>query len=278
MVSTRLSVIGLALALAAGTAQAQSAGYIKEAVAAAVTQAQNASSYSGYGAATNSFCMLGGWIPKGKELQYSMTLEAGKGYLFVGAGDRDVGDLDLVVNDGANEVKDTETDNTPWVHVKAEGECTATISLQNFHGTDQGDFCVVIILEEGGSSGAGANLNAVTGQLASAIDALHFQTDHGTADEPAWCLMGGLFGTGGQLGIERGFAEGQYSVVGSGDAHCKDLDLEVQHEGQTICKDEDHDATPVGNMTVSGEARVSIHLKMFASDGNSFGIFAVLKH
>jgi len=142
----------LGLLLVAGSAQAQttSGTYIKESVAAAVGQAQHASEYSGYGAATNSFCLLGGWIKKGKELQYSMPLEAGKGYLFVGAGDRDVGDLDIVVNDGTNEVKDVETDNTPWVHVKAEGACTATISLQNYHGTDQGDFCCLIILARHG--------------------------------------------------------------------------------------------------------------------------------
>lgn len=271
-------VVGAAfLILAAGSARAESA-YIREAVQAAVTQAESASDYSGYGAASNSFSLLGGWITKGNELRYSLTLEGGKGYLCVGAGDRDVGDLDIAVSDGTQVIEDDETDNTPWVHVEVEETCKATISLKNFNGTAEGDFCVLIILEEGGAGATGKQLVVAASELAKSVDKAGFQTDHGDGSPSGFCLMGGLFGTGGELGLERGFSEGDYSVVGWGDKNCQDLDLSVTANGEEVCADDDDDSTPVGNFNVDGEARAAMHLKMYKASGNSFGLLAVLKH
>jgi hypothetical protein len=264
--------------VATSTARAADAQYISQCVNAAMQQAQAAGAYSDYGMATNSFSLLGGWISTGRELQYSMTLEAGTSYLFVGAGDEDVADLDLSVNDGETAVADTEDDNTPWVHLEAQETCEVTITLTNFKGSGQPDFCIFIILQSQGGEGKVKNLNAAAQGLVQIVTALDNQwsTDL-AADASGFCLVGGLFGAEGELGISREFKKGSYMIVGWGDGKAQDLDAFVQdEEGETIAEDTDTDSTPVVTFESTG-GRGSLHLRMHAAKGNAFGLMMVLK-
>lgn len=280
MRGSSLVVAALLAVVGAGTAQAQSE-YISECVGNAVKQAQAAGDYSGYGMLSNSFCLLGGWITKGHMLQYTVTLQEGHSYLFVGAGDRDVKDLDLSVSDGTNTVEDTETDNTPFVHVQAESTVEVTITLTNYDGSGEPDFCAMIILEdEGGQANLGSLNQAATG-LCQLLDKLgnEWETDK-ASDGSSWCVMGGLMGTGGELGISRSFAPGTYVLVGWGDSRAGDVDASVANgEGEVVAADTETDNTPVVPFEVSGGEALSgtLHLAMAQAKGNAFAICAVLK-
>lgn len=261
-------------------AESQSA-YISECVGNAVKQAQAAGDYSGYGMVSNSFCLLGGWITKGHMLQYSLTLQEGHSYLFVGAGDRDVKDLDLSVSDGTNEVKDEETDNTPFVHVTAESTVEVTITLTNYDGSGEPDFCAMIILEDEGGQANINSLNQAASGLCQMIDAVgnEWETDK-ASDGSSWCLMGGLMGTGGELGLSRSFSPGTYILVGWGDSRAGDVDAAVQNgDGEEVAADTETDNTPVVPFEVSGKSPLvgTLNLKMAQAKGNAFAICAVLK-
>lgn len=278
VVAAMLAVVG------AGTAQGQSespSAYISECVASAVTQAQAAGDYSGYGLLSDSFCLLGGWITKGHMLQYTVTLQEGHSYLFVGAGDRDVKDLDLSVSDGTNTVEDTETDNTPFVHVQAESTVEVTITLTNFDGSGEPDFCSMIILEDEGGQANLSSLNQAATGLCQMIDKLgeEWETDK-ASDGSSWCLMGGLMGTGGALGLSRSFAPGTYVLVGWGDSRAGDVDASVADgDGEVVAADTENDTTPVVPFEVSGKAALSgtLNLAMPKAKGNAFAVCAVLK-
>lgn len=267
------------LGLLAGAASADDdTVYIRECVTAAVEQAKAAGSYTGYGAATNSFSLMGGWLSTGETLQYQMEVEEGKGYLFVGAGDRDIKDLDLSVTDGDATVEDTEDDNTPFVHIEAKAATTITITMTNFAGSGEADFCTFIILEEGGAEGSGKALVAAATELAKVCQTVEKQTGVKTDKTPGLaCLMGGLFGTGGELALNRTFHEGKYALVGWGDANAEDLDLTLTEGDETIAKDTETDATPVVPFEVSGETTCGLEAKMFKAKGNAYGLVAILK-
>lgn len=265
------AAMSLALTAPVGAAEAK---YVIECVTRAVEQANAAGDYSGYGAATNSFCVLGGWLATGEQLQYSFSMTKGKSYLIVGAGDGDVKDLDLSVSDGEDAVEDTEDDNTPWVHVKAERTVQATITMKNFAGSDELDFCCFVILEEGGADGSGkALVSAVTGLAKELADVEGVGLDKTPG---AICFMGGLFGTGGELGITRTFTEGAYGLAGWGDKKCQDLDLALYEGKKKIAEDTEDDAQPFVECEVEGEVRGTIQLKMHAASGNSWGLCIVL--
>jgi len=245
-----------------------------------VTQAGAAGDYHGYGMASNGFCLLGGWITQGRTLQYSMNLEQGSSYLYVGAGDRDVQDLDISVNDGTNTVEDTETDNTPFVHVDAQSNCEVTITVTNYHGSGQADFCVMIILESEGGQANIQSLNDAAQGLVQLIDNAHgFATDQAT-DASSWCIMGGLFTQGQEFGITRAFSRGHYEIVGWGDSRAKDLDSSVHNtDGSEVASDTETDNTPIVPFDVNGKGttRCTVNLKMYNSKGNAFGVCAILR-
>jgi hypothetical protein len=271
----------LLVAATASPAAAQSR-YISESVNAAVDQAKAAGNYSGYGAPGNSFCILGGWLTQGQVLRYSMTLEEGKGYLVVGGADSDVKDLDLSVNDGTNNHEDTETDNTPWVHVQAESSTEVTITLTNYQGSGSPDFCCFIILEEGGAAGSHKALKEAATNLVTMTDrqiekAPGFHTDN-TPGPGSFCLFGGLFGTGGELGFHRPFVEGTYAVEGLGDKNAQDVDLKVEEDGTELVSDTDTDTYPLVNFTVPNDKRLTITMRMHASKGNSFAVGLILSN
>lgn len=266
--------------MGAGAARAQSE-YVTECVANAVKQAQAAGDYSGYGVLSDGFCLLGGWISEGKVLQHRLTLQAGRSYLFVGAGDRDVVDLDLAVSDGTSEVKDEETDSTPFVHLKAERTVEVTVTLTNFDGSGEPDFCALIILEDEGGQASLSSLSQAAAGLVQAIDkvAEQYETDR-TGELSSWCLLGALMTTGQQLGMSRTFTPGGYLLVGWGDSRARDVDAGVANaEGEVVAADTEADTTPVVEFTVGGAQPLSgtLLLAMPDAKGNAFAVCALLK-
>ncbi|MBX3470314.1 MAG: hypothetical protein KF878_25890 [Planctomycetes bacterium] len=278
MKGSALVVAAALVAAGAGQARAQSE-YLSECVAAAVRRAEAEGSYRGYGLVKESFCLLGGWITQGHMLQYSMTLKAGRRYLFVGAGDRDVKDLDLTVTDGPNVVSDTDDGNTPLVHVEAEATVDVTITLTNASGSGQPDFCGLIILEDQGGQANLAALGQAAAGLCQAINARgsDWETDK-ASDGSSWCLMGGLMAAGEALSLSRSFRAGGYLLVGWGDARAGDVDALVLDEaGEVLAADTATDNRPEARFEPREPLRATLVLKMHQAKGDAFAVCAVLK-
>lgn len=242
----------------------------------AAQQAAAAGNFTGYGVYRGGFCLLGGWLRTGEELQYQLEFEGGKSYLIVAAGDADVKDLDLSVTDGSTTVEDAEEDNTPWVHFSAESDVEVTITLKNFKGSSAPDFCALIILE---SDGGGAKLDRLVQAANGLVEVVGAVGGEWSTDTGNWCLVGGLFESGGGDGIMRTFSPGTYVLVGFGDSACKDLDASVTDEDDNpVAKDEATDSTPVVPFQVEGEEVTgTLSLKMFDAEGSAFGVAIVLK-
>lgn len=278
--------ITLSLALvAAGAGLARAEGeYINECMARGIEQARQAGNYTGYGFPSNQTCVVGGWVKRGESMDFGMNFKAGKRYLVIGAGDRDVPNLDISVKVQPNGKSyfDQDVDNTPWIHVDGiDKDCTVVVKATNnvepekMDGTS--DFCVFFVLVDGGREGSFEALMKAGRELTNAVVAeakkQNYSSDP-TVNVP--CLFGGLFEQGEQQGIIRPFGAGRYLIVGWSDDLSRDLDLQVEENNRVVDRDEMESAVPWCDITVSGDTRLVARMRMTRSEGPAFAMCAIL--
>ncbi len=272
-----------ALASAPAPALAWEEEYVAEGIANAIEQAKTARDLSGFGCRSDGFCLLGGFVEQFKELSYTTALESGKGYLFVGAGDRDVKDMDLTVTatDGTFYKGDLEQDATPWVYVEPEKSTDFKITMalpKSDSPLGSTDFCIVVVLESDGLEGSldtlgqsAQELNAIVGAIAKDAE-VSFDTAQGS-----FCLLGALLADGGERKLTRSWkGEVSYVCAGWSDASAKDFDLDIKKEDEVLHQDIDDDATPVVTFTPAEDGRLTFRLGMFSAEKPSFAIAAIL--
>ncbi len=273
-------IAGLAVGLGLLAAPATGQDYVGEGVAKAIEQASAARDLTGFGLRSGGFCLLGGFVEEGKELAYTARLQAGKGYLFVGAGDADVHDLDLVVaaKDGSVHEVDVDDDSTPFVFVAPEhtGEFTITLSLASGSGSQ--DFSLVIVLETDGLKGSLATLEQASHELNAVISAAAEQVNLGFDAAPnSFCLLGALLKDGADQTLTRSFAaHTKYVIVGWSDSHAKDFDIAVKRGKEILVQDVEDDNTPVVVFECPKNERLGLNLEMFSAGKPAFAIAAVL--
>jgi hypothetical protein len=215
------------------------------------------------------------------EITWTCKLKGGKQYVFVGSGDQDVKDLDLQAwEKGKLVAEDTLDDNVPVVVLTTEGDCEVVMKLKLADAPGDGDvhFNVLIMLESGGTGGEFSQLEKVAKQfneVCAAInddDTLQFDLAPNTI-----CLAAGLISNGGWKSFVRSFAANTtYVIVGAGDDACKDLDIELHHEGEIVVKDDEADATPVVSVEVEEKARCTVKMIMHESTKPSFSVVGIL--
>lgn len=280
------SVLGTAvLALCAmGAARAQTE-YVSECVSRGVEAAGRVIAGAEgvtFGMNSNGYCLLGGWVKQGESLEYNMTLAANTAYVVIGAGDRDVADLDMQFKSGDQVLeKDEQEDNIPVLVVQFEQEVEATLVVTNYKGSSpsQADFCSIIILESDGGQAQVTALNQAAQGLCEIINKQAGFTTDGQVSS-GWCVFGSLLQSGGEHGVTRRFAPGTYRLVGWGDSRAKDVDARVANgEGETVAEDVLEDNQPVVDFEVTGKEPLegSFFLKMHQAKGNSFAVCAILK-
>jgi hypothetical protein len=119
----RLLPVGVCLAgiialLGAGSVTAQQGQYVTQA-AKRLSELIDRGNGAGYKLTTNKFSMGGGWLAQSKDWTslFTLTLEAGKQYRLLAAGDNDAMDVDLQLLDPAMNVvaRDVKFDPTAEV-------------------------------------------------------------------------------------------------------------------------------------------------------------------
>src|ERR1043165_8607641 len=103
---TLLATVLTLLSADRASAQDGPGKYITEASARLIKLVNNAHA-NGYRLQNNSFSLGGGWLTQGQNnwvALYTITLDAGKEYRFMAAGDYDAKDVDLQVLDPSNNV------------------------------------------------------------------------------------------------------------------------------------------------------------------------------
>jgi hypothetical protein len=114
------------------TAQEGQGKYITEATVSLIKLVNQANT-AGYKLQDNSFSLGGGWLKQGTESWvplYTITLEKGKEYRFLAAGDHDAKDVDLQVLDAGGKVVAEDAGTEPQAVVNFRPEQTQKYSVR----------------------------------------------------------------------------------------------------------------------------------------------------
>lgn len=139
-------------ALARGATDWNPGKYMAQAVDLVVNAAHNLEAKSDFGFDGDAACVMGAYMPQGREITMSRPFEAGKEYVIVGGGSEGTVDLDLGLAkpEGGFVASDTDDDATPVVKftVPKSGTYTLHVALQK--AQSGGAFAAVAIMKKGG--------------------------------------------------------------------------------------------------------------------------------
>lgn len=267
----------LATALAGARLDAQGA-YLSQAVANGLAAAREVKDVSGFGPRSSGLCIVGGWTAKGGELAFKVRLRKGNEYIFIGSGDADAQAMDLTaLEDGKAIAKDADEDATPLVRILAEADTELTLRLKLRRCKESHAFAVLTMLDNTKVKGKLENLERAAAQLRTAVEAAKEGTDlEIDPTDNTISFAGMLLEPGASMSFDRDFGrKAEYLVVGSADGNCKDLDLTVTKDGDSVSDDEE-DATPIVHFTVAEKGRASVKLTAHEAKGRTFAVCSVL--
>ena len=256
------------------------APYVEEGIERCIAAAKKLKDMTAFGARSDGICLIAGFQEPGGEITWKCKLKGGKEYIFVASGDSDVKVLNLEAwEDDKKVAQDKSEDNVPLVVLTVEGDAEVTMKMKLAKAPEnQSHFTVMIMLENEGTGGKLSQLEKVAKQLNDVCGkindkgALEFDKDPNSV-----CLVAGLIDNGESKTFSRSFAtDTAYLMVGSADEACKDLDLEIHHGDQLVCKDNEVDATPVVAFKVEEKARCSVKMIMHESTKPSFAVVGIL--
>lgn len=270
VVAVALGGVALCVGLPAGAVDWTPGEHMQTAVVKVAVIASELAERTGLGFDQSGVMLYGGYIREGQSLSMTRPLTGGKRYAFIGAGDADVRDVDLVVKDANGRVvaRDTLKDSVPLIDFRPakSGKYTFRISLPAT--TASASFVAVALLQSGGydvphrnlarslgkamdgAGGASARMNAEFG------GGLRFHEGNGD-----WCLYAAVLEQGEALRVSGMVPSTQVTaVIAASDGVSTDVDLVVRDSrGRLVGKDDEPDDAPV--VLVTGAKRVSHEIK-----------------
>jgi hypothetical protein len=251
--------------------------YMRQAMNNTLAKSQYMTSNSTTLGYKDGLCFLGAYLSKSGEVGWTLTLNAGTEYAFVGGGDNDATDVDLRITNSYSTTlsQDNQTDITPLVRFTPSYTGRYTIYMKLYSSTSKGSFCAMAIMRNGG-------FNIPTNRLDESIDNI-IQMGNNLNDRKStnfisnqWSLFGGLFSSGESQNITNlDLGNTNCVILGSGDRNVSDADLHLTAYGVDE-KDSKTDARPVVFHTSSSYKKHELEIKNYSSSGKSVVISAIL--
>lgn len=195
----------------------------------------------GYGF-ENGVSLLGSYIRRGGTTTLVRELEEGVDYGFVGGGDNDVLDVDLVLLDeyGNKVAGDTSEDAIPVFSYRPRrtGKYTLQLSLPRAAAHS---FCAVAILKRNGWKVSPELLARAAGNLVQAGMVINKQYKSGLlAESNSWAVWGGVTNANSHVSLSNvAMGTGARVVIASSDIDDGDVDVTVETvSGQEVGKDD----------------------------------------
>lgn len=200
----------------------------------------------------SDLCVLGAFVQNGKAISFSRRLEAGKKYAFVGAGDDNATDIDIVIKDAdGNKVsEDSEDDAKPVAVFECPKTGVYAVRLE-LPKAEKAAFCALGFMVE--NSGFKLPEKDIIDAAASCIAACNLINDamKGEAvfnDAPnQWAFYGTILKQDESIevtNIRPGL--GKCVFLAAGDTESSNIDLTVKNaDGKELASDEKEDAVPM---------------------------------
>jgi len=220
------------------------------------------------------------FLPAGKAVELSTTLEEGKSYCIVGGGDEDCVDLDISVSgpEGEPVATDMLKDASPVVSFVAEASGMHTLRMELYEANVP-SFCAMAILAEDGWTCPPESMDQALTRFVHTCEGMSKERTLSFHDEPnQWCLYCGIIESGSALRMSTiTLEEGSHTFVAAGDDDMRDLDLYLlDGNDATLASDDRVDDVPI--VTHQGATASDYQLRAVNADSAqpSFVVFAIL--
>lgn len=214
----------------------------------------------------------------------SMTtpLQAGTDYAFVGVGDEDVTDIDIIIKDSAGkivaqDVDDQEVAAAPFTPTKS-GKYTVTLRLTSSKSSSSA--CALAILRQGGGyTLSDESVRDTTDTMFEVSQKLHekYNTIYNSG-KSQWAIVGNVLKAGATSTLSGiNVSKGTYVFVAIGDEDMVDLDMKVRGaNGKVVLQDTDKDNIAVCSDDFDAPQTCSLELINAKSEDFSLVLHAVL--
>lgn len=232
---------------------------------------------------TDGICFLGALLKKnGGYSEMNLYLNSSNTYLFVGGGDDDASDIDIVIknSNGTTVASDSKDDNYPVVNFEPSYSGTYTIRLLNY--SDELAFCALTILRTGGYVMNLDNMDNAIDKIFTVCNNINNRESKDVSFhsyQNQWCFYGYYIASGASqtiTNIDMGY-ESHY-IVGAGDYRASDVDICLTNSNATseLKCDTESDATPIVSYTTYSSNKYGIKLKNVNSTSKSFLLACIL--
>lgn len=200
----------------------------------------------------SDLCVLGAFIQNGKAISFSRRLEAGKKYAFIGAGDDNAEDIDIVIKDadGNQVAEDSEDDAKPAAIFACDKTGTYTVRLE-LPKAEKAAFCALAFMVENAGFKlpekdvvtAAAGCIAVCNQI---NDAMKGEAVFNDAPNQ-WAFYGTILKQDESIEVSNiRPGTGKCVFIAAGDKESSNIDLIIKDaDGKDLDSDEKDDAFPM---------------------------------
>lgn len=244
--------------------------HMKEAVNQTLANAITLEQNSNYGFTDKSVCLLCAFQKVGGSNRITIRLNSDNQYIFMGGGDSDVTDLDIVITDseGVEVAKDKKADNSPIVNFNPSSSNSYTVSLNLYSSNeDRSSFSCMAILIKGGYSVPVSTLdNTINNFMTIGIRANEKTGIKFHDYENQWCLYGNLLEEGNSNTISSiRLGDEDHIIIATGDDSASDIDLFLLKNDEEIETDTETDSTPVLIYSTKDSERYGIKTKLIST-------------
>jgi hypothetical protein len=226
--------------------------------------------------------VLGSFVQPGRRSSFTLPLNAGDSYAFVGGGDDDAEDVDIAIADdrGVVVAKDSAADANPVVFYRAPRTATYTVTL-HLYDARVASFLALAVLTDGASRYSVPLENVVTAMAMSLVQAAAIERTRGGAryheSDNQWAIFGQVVRPGQSMRIVNlTMDERVHSIAAAGDGSSQDLDLFFRRDGRLLVADQDADSIPVVNYRTPGGGGYEFEVKNLTASGPTMVVATIL--
>ncbi len=260
------------------------ADYLKQALVNAFTKSELVNTLYDY-QYRDGLASVGAFVKEDNSFTFNLYLSSSEDYVFVGGGDDDVKDIDIIVYDSDGDIvaQDNDDDANPLVNFSPSHSGVYSIKLKLISCDANGSFCVMNFMQKDGVKPSTDKLDQAINKMVKIVN--YVDDEKGTKfldREGEICFYGFAFaedGTNSQVnGIDLNEGE-KYYMLGMGDDDVNDIDLILMNsDGDKLDSDTEDDATPIITYTADDEYEgLSLKVKNIDSYSNSFVIAVILE-
>ncbi|HKI19611.1 MAG TPA: hypothetical protein VKA15_17120 [Isosphaeraceae bacterium] len=227
--------------------------------------------------------IMAAFLRPGADIAFTRPLYRGQEYVILGGGDQDVQDLDVEISDPDGRViaRDTRDDAAPIVRFVAPRDGSYTIR-QRLCEARSSSFCVVAVLRARGFDVPVSNLTNATVNLMELCSRVSQNRGGRVVFQDAdnqWAIFGAVLQNGEERTITNlALGQGRRVLVAAGDNNARDIDLFVlDRNGDIAARDTAEDATPIADVTVSGNSLAGVRFQNVNSQGPALVLAAILR-